>query len=129
MQKLFIEKLTTDSKNRTGGAHKLFIAIAAGIFVISLILSIWILLPSDKQLVEVVSDGQILYTFDLSREQDREITVFYGNGSNTIRIESGEIWVYEASCPDHTCMEMGKLYSESLPIVCLPNRLTIRFVD
>lgn len=32
----------------------------------------------------------------------------------------------EAECPDHTCINMGWLDSAA-PIVCLPNRLVIRF--
>jgi hypothetical protein len=44
-------------------------------------------------------------------------------------IEDGEICVSSAECPDKTCVKMGKLRSESLPIVCLPNHLIIRFAE
>ena len=79
--------------------------------------------------MEVVSDGEVLYSLDLSDTEDTELVVTYGGSSNIIRIENGEIWVREADCPDQTCVEMGKLYSESLPIVCLPNHLIIRFAE
>lgn len=109
--------------------RNLLIGVVAGVFLVSLALSLWILRPSDKRTVSVVSDGEVLFTFDLSDVEDREIMIPYGDSSNTIRIENGEIWVQEAKCPDQTCVEMGRLHSESLPIVCLPNRLTIRFAE
>lgn len=117
--------------------------VAAGIFVISLGFCLWIFRPTDRKIVEILSDGEIIYTFDMTKVENQEIVIFYdshdnsdndnGNhahgSSNTIQIENGEIWVREAQCPDQTCVKMGKLYSESLPIVCLPNRLTIRFAE
>ena len=38
---------------------------------------------------------------------------------------TGSAW-QRRECPDHTCVEMGWLNSET-PIVCLPNHLLIRF--
>ena len=99
------------------------------IFIISLIMSYFILRPSKKRIVEIVQEGAVLETIDLDRAQNREFTIRYKDSSNTVRIEDGVIWVEAAECPDHTCMKMGKLYSESLPIVCLPNRLIIRFTE
>lgn len=117
-------------KEQTETQIRRLLIIATGIiFIISLILSVWILWPSDKQLVEVVSDGEVLYTFDLSDVEDTKFIIEYGGSSNTIQIENGNIRVQEAECPDQTCVNMGNLRSESLPIVCLPNRLTIRFAE
>lgn len=99
------------------------------IFIVSLIMSYFILRPSEKRIVEIVQEDVVLETIDLDRAQNREFIVRYKDSSNTVRIEDGEIWVEAAECPDHTCMKMGKLYSESLPIVCLPNRLIIRFAE
>lgn len=122
-----MQKLSVDNKKRR--VAKILLGTVIVIFVVSLALSVWILRSSDKQLVEVVSDGEVLYTFNLAEAEDTEIRVYYGGSSNTIRVENGEIWVQEAECPDQTCVKMGKLYSESLPIVCLPNHLTIRFAE
>lgn len=105
-----------------------FAWVLAGIFLVCLILSIWILRPSGSRLVEVVQDGTVLYTFDLDSVQDQEIVIPYQGSSNTILIRDGEIRVSEAQCPDQTCVKMGKLYSENLPIVCVPNHLIVRFV-
>ncbi|MDE7252050.1 MAG: NusG domain II-containing protein [Acetatifactor sp.] len=102
----------------------------AVIFLVSLILSIFILQPSQSHMVEIVQDDTVLYTFDMDQAEDQEFTICYDNGSsNTIRIQNGKICVAGAECPDKTCVSMGELYSKSLPIVCLPNHLIIRFAD
>ena len=99
------------------------------IFAVSLILSFLILRPSSKRRVEIVQEDVVIDTIDLDRAENQEFIIYYKGSSNTVHIEDGEIWVSDAECPDHTCMKMGKLYSESLPIVCLPNRLIIRFAE
>ena len=108
---------------------KLLVGIAAGIFVVSLGISLWIFRPSEANVVEIVSDGEILYTIDLSEAENQELVISYHDSSNTVKIENGDIRVQEAECPDRTCVKMGKLSSESLPIVCLPNRLIIRYAE
>ena len=110
-------------------SKKIVICGTGTIFVVSLILSFLILRPSEKHRVEIVQEDVVIKTIDLDHAEDQEFTVHYKGSSNTIHIEDGEIWVSDAECPDHTCMKMGRLYSESLPIVCLPNRLIIRFAE
>ena len=108
---------------------KVVICSVGIIFAVSLILSFFILRPSEKRRVEIVQEDAVINTIDLDHAQNQEFTIHYKGSSNTIHIEDGEIWVSDAECPDHTCMKMGKLYSERLPIVCLPNRLIIRFAE
>jgi len=128
-----MQRSLTDSNQGISPAKldigKLLIGTAASIFVVSLGISLWILRPSEGKVVDIVSDGEILYTIDLAQAENQELVISYQGSSNTVKIENGEIWVQEAECPDHTCVKMGKLYSESLPIVCLPNRLTIRYAE
>lgn len=78
--------------------------------------------------VEIISGGEVLYTIDLSRTEDKTIRVEQGGSYNIIEITGGKIHVSEADCPDKTCMNMGFLQSGA-PIVCLPNRLVIRYVQ
>lgn len=75
---------------------------------------------------EVLSDGKLLYTLDL--RQDTELTVRSERGYNIITVQDGKIRVSEASCPDRDCVRCGAKNSGA-PIVCLPNRLTIRFLS
>ena len=80
-----------------------------------------------SQTVEIISSGEVLYTIDLSHTADRVIRVDNA-GCNIIEIIGGKIHVTEADCPDKICVRMGFLQGGA-PIVCLPNRLVIRYVQ
>lgn len=106
---------------------KLIIAICAAVFVISGAVSIYMYTRPAGRVVEIISGGKTLYELDLSKEPDREIIVEYGGRKNVIKIEGGDIFVSYAECPDHTCMKTGRLSQSGVPIVCLPNKLIIRY--
>lgn len=75
--------------------------------------------------VEILSEGKVLYTLSLS--VDQTITVETDRGTNTVTIRSGAVAVTGADCPDHYCMQRGYC-TGGAEIVCLPNRLVIRFL-
>ena len=104
--------------------------IAAGvIFAVSAAASAYMLLRPTGKTVEIISGGRVLYTLDLRYETDRDITVRYEDRTNIIRIEDHDIYMLEAECPDHTCIRTGRLSRAGVPIVCLPNKLMIRYVN
>ena len=111
--------------------HKylILIMIIALIFSLGAVFSFMVLNAPKKNTVRIKSDGKVLYTLDLSREPNRTFEVAYNGSSNTIEIKDGKIRVSHAECPDKTCVGMGWLDSAAMPIVCLPNRLVIEFVD
>ncbi len=96
------------------------------IFLAGIAGSLWIWLAPHGQTVEILQDDKVLYTIDLTGQEDRIIQVEYEGRTNTVQIQNGRIRVLEADCPDHTCVRMGWLDSAA-PIVCLPNHLVIRF--
>lgn len=107
---------------------KVLAVLAAIVFVLGIVGTWVVLRPSQQRLVEIVQDGTVLYTIDLETADDQEIVITSADGkTNTVTIENGEIFISHAECPDQTCVKSGVLYSESLPIVCLPNKLIIRF--
>ena len=81
-----------------------------------------------SQTVRIISGGEVLYTIDLSHTADKTIRVEHGDGYNVIEIAGGKIHVIEADCPDKTCVNMGFLQGGA-PIVCLPNKLVIRYAQ
>ncbi len=83
--------------------------------------------PAGRQ-VEIVRDGEVLYSFNLEEAEDQTIEIEYEGRKNTVEIQGRRIRMAEAECPDQTCVEMGWLDSAA-PIVCLPNHLTIRFTE
>ena len=109
---------------------KLLIAAIALIFSASVIAIILGMKKSDSTCVEVVQNNRISYRFDLSQEENRTFRVEFPDGGwNDIKIENGKISIIDADCPDKTCVKTGVLRSESIPIVCLPHKLVIRFSD
>lgn len=87
-----------------------------------------LLTPAGSQ-VEIVQDGQVLYTLDLAQAEDQTIAVDYAGRVNLVQVAAGRVRVLAADCPDQTCVHMGWLESSALPIICLPNRLVVRFSD
>ena len=107
----------------------LFPAITALLLFIGIIGSLWALRPPASTQVEIVQNGITIYRLDLLREPDHTISVCYNDGCNLIEIENHQIRILDADCPDQTCVHMGWLSENGLPIVCLPNRLVIRFTQ
>lgn len=86
---------------------------------------------SKGSVVEILQDGVCIQRIDLAK-----VTSSYSfeiqdprGGSNVIWVEPGRICVKEADCPDRVCVQQGWIQEGLLPIVCLPHRLVIRFVE
>lgn len=107
---------------------KIVYCAAAAVFLAGVAGSVIMLNAPDTNSVEVVRNGEVLYSFDMRTAKDQSIRIEYGESYNIIEISEGKIRVSEAGCPDKTCVKMGWLKSGT-PVVCLPNRLEIRFSD
>ena len=105
---------------------KLWIGLLAVLLVLCLGLSIMLLWPQgDAAAVEIWSDGALEQTLSLT--VDQTVTVESANGVNVITVENGKVAVTQADCPDGYCMDRG-FCSGGAQIVCLPNRLVLKFV-
>ena len=105
---------------------KYWVILLALILTVCVGLSIPLLLPGEgAAYAEIISDGQVMQVVDLKVNREIHITTSRG-GKNTITVKDGKIGVTEANCPDHYCMDRG-MCSNGVQIVCLPNKLVIRF--
>ena len=105
---------------------KYWIILLAVILAACIGLSIPLLLPSeDARYAEIISDGQVMKVVDLRIDQEIHIATD-GGGRNAVTVKDGKIGVTSATCPDHYCMDRG-MCSGGAQIVCLPNKLVIRF--
>lgn len=105
---------------------KHWIILLGSLLLVCTALSIPLLMPgNDAYYAEIISDGQVMQVVDLKIDREIHITTENG-GRNTVTIKDGKIGVTEANCPDHYCMDRG-MCSGGVQIVCLPNRLMIRF--
>lgn len=102
-----------------------WIALLAVILIICTGLSIPLLFPgADAAYAEIISNGKTVTIVDLGIDQS--FSVLTPDGGNVITVQDGKIGVTQASCPDHYCMDRG-MCDRGAQIVCLPNRLIIRF--
>ena len=88
-------------------------------------LSFLLLGPEESAAAQIYSEGKLLCTLDL--RNDRTLTVEGSRGTNVVTVKDGKIAVTAADCPDGYCMDRG-FCNGGVEIVCLPNRLVIRFL-
>lgn len=105
--------------------------IIAAIVLLFVICAVFIALGEDRggDYVLITSNGEVVEKIDLANSPDRTFVVENELGRNTICVMDGKISVIDADCPDRTCIAMGALESELMPIVCLPHRLIISFTE
>lgn len=100
-------------------------------FVALLCLGIWLFISnvsSPSKVVGIYKDGSLVEKIDLnSVTGEREITLSGDLGDNVILVSNGRIEMKSADCPDKLCVNHGELKSSSSPIVCLPNKVVIKF--
>lgn len=106
---------------------KTWILLLAAVFVILAGLAAWQYFGAKTSArAEIWVDGVLERTVDLS--EDQTFVVETDRGRNRIQVKDGRISVVAASCPDGDCIRCGAKNSGA-PIVCLPNRLMIRFSE
>ena len=106
--------------------NKTWIIILSAVLIVCAGLSIWLMMPGeDAAVAEIWLDGERYKTVRLG--MDQEFVVRSDHGTNTVTVKDGKIAVTAADCPDHYCMDRGYC-AGGAQIVCLPNRLVIKFV-
>lgn len=87
--------------------------------IVAIVLSVmWISKPKDNLRVYIYKDNQLWGDYALN--EDREITI---DVHNRIQIKNGKVRMSYADCTDKRCVKQG--FSNSLPIICMPNKLSI----
>ena len=104
--------------------HKNDILLIAA--VLALALGVWIFTSLTREAgAEVVVSISGEEVMRLPLGEDTELVIGGGEHTNTLVISGGEAWVSEASCPDHVCINQGKVSLNGQTIVCLPNKLVV----
>ena len=93
------------------------------VFSIGLLLLVFCFSESGEY-VKVSVDGVVLGVYSLSDE--REISL--NGGTNVLKIENGSAFIVSADCPDHTCVNTGKISKVGQSIICLPNKVTVTVI-
>lgn len=79
--------------------------------------------------VAIFVDGKEYATYnfaEISGVKNVEINTVFGH--NIVEITSDSARVIEASCPDKTDIQSGRITKPGQMIVCVPNRVTVRII-
>lgn len=100
------------------------------LFIIGIILSVWVFLPSASEhgILEVRLNGQLQMRLPLEQDTDREVSVS-NHIINRFRIQDGTVQMTEANCHDRTCVHTKAISRPGESIVCLPHRLVLAIVE
>ena len=96
-----------------------------------LCLGVWLYISNvslPSKVVGIYQEGSLVEKIDInSVTGQREITLSGEYGENVILVSNGHIEMKSADCPDKICVEHGELKSSASRIVCLPNKVVIKF--
>lgn len=84
---------------------------------------VFVVAKPKAQIAIVRMDGQILTKMPL--DKDAQYAIDLGEKHNLVTIQSGEVFMQEASCPDKVCINQGKKSRSGQSIVCLPNKVLV----
>ena len=102
--------------------NKRDLILIGGILIVALIAFIFVQMNQDGGAYVLIRvDGEEVEQYSLSEEG----TYPLNGGTNILHIEGGEAWLTEADCPDHLCVQQGKISKTGQVITCLPNKLTV----
>lgn len=51
------------------------------------------------------------------------------DNENKIQIKNHEVFMIEATCPEHLCIKQGKIKTNGAAIVCLPHHLVVEVIE
>ncbi len=96
--------------------------LISALLLLALVSVLVLVLTRDRGgVVEVIDDGVTVATYRLDRDGEYSL----GDGTNILVIEDGAAFMKWASCPDGTCIGVGKIRYNGQSIVCLPNRICV----
>lgn len=109
--------------------NRFWIIIFSAVLIISA--GLWILISNlslSANIVGIYQNNKLIKKIDLnSVTEPYEITISGEAGKNIVQVSTGHIKMKSAQCPDKICVKHGELISNTSPIVCLPNKIVIKF--
>lgn len=102
------------------------------LFILCLIASLIIFFSNrNGKIANIYKEDKLIESINLDEvKEDYEFVIEDDNGNyNKVLVSKGNISIIEASCPDSVCINTGKISNGFLPIICLPNKVTIEIVN
>lgn len=87
------------------------------------------LFGEQPEMVAIFVDGREYATYSLAAITGiKKVEINTEFGHNTIEITSDDARITEASCPDKTDIQSGRITKPGQMLVCIPNRVTVRIL-
>ena len=107
-----------------------FWLILFGIIILGSIVAVFLMTMPQAAYAQIFKDGELVETINLSAMAGPiEITLESESRTNVIKGLMGKITIAEANCLFQLCTRQGWRNSGVIPIVCLPNRVTVRLIS
>ncbi|MBE6912842.1 MAG: NusG domain II-containing protein [Oscillospiraceae bacterium] len=94
-----------------------------GIFIFLLAVGIWTYphLKDDEaeKVCKISVNGEVVEEMPLSRDGEVKIE------GCIVKVEKGEVFVTESTCPDKVCERTGKISKSGESIICVPNHISV----
>jgi hypothetical protein len=95
------------------------------LLILALVAAVAVYLTHDKGSTVIVKvDGAVVSELPISADTELVVEGYQG-GTNKIIINSSEVYVSEADCPDALCVKTGKISRAGETVVCLPHRVVV----
>lgn len=85
---------------------------------------------NESKTAKIYQNGELIREIELDTvDSPIEFDITDSDGHiNTVRAEKGKIRMLGADCPDKLCVNRGWIKNSVVPVVCLPNKVTIEIV-
>lgn len=108
---------------------KIIIATLLSMALIIYLLFAGFIFGEQPETVVIFVDGKEYASYNLAEISGiKNVEINTELGHNTVEITSDGARVTEASCPDKTDIQSGKISKPGQMLVCVPNRLTVRII-
>jgi hypothetical protein len=112
----------------------IWIIIIVIFLILCVLLSFFLMNRSPaSSVVGIYKDGVLIQKIDLEKAAgERSIDLYDGDDYNIIIAGDGEIYIKAANCRDQVCVRHKPLRlgdKANSPIICLPNRVVIKFLS
>ncbi len=111
--------------------NRFWIIIFCSVAAICMLICVFIsefLYSSD--IVGIYQNGILVRKIDLNTvTTEYEISLSGEAGENIVLVSQGHIRMKSAECPDKVCVNHGELKKSNSPIVCLPNKIIIKYEE
>ncbi len=109
--------------------NRIWIIIFSVIIVLSLAVYLFISNSfSGSSTVGIYKDGELVEKIDIKTvTEKKELSLKSDGKENVIFISNNHIKMLSADCPDKTCIKHGELKAGGTPIICLPNKVIIKW--